>query len=208
MLCQDKDFYNKGYNLIVGVDEAGRGPLCGPVVAGAVILPKNYYNEHINDSKKLSPKQREIAFKEILKNAVCFGIGYVSAEEIDKINIYEASRIAMIKAIKNISIKQEFDLVISDDMPMKLPNIKVIPFIKGDAKFECVAAGSILAKVCRDHYMIAMSKKYPLYHFDKNKGYGTKEHMLALDKYGPIKGFHRYTYEPVRKSFVKQLKLF
>src|SRR5574344_3021427 len=207
MLCQDKDFYNKGYNLIVGVDEAGRGSLCGPVVAGAVILPKNYYNEHINDSKKLTPKRREIAFKEILKNAICFGIGYVSAEEINKINIYEASRIAMIKAIKNISIKQKFDLVISDDMPMKLPNIKVIPFIKGDAKFECVAAGSILAKVCRDHYMEAMAKKYPEYKLEKNKGYPTKEHVELVSKYGPIKGFYRYTYNPVKIAYIKSLKI-
>ena len=205
MLTFEEQYYNQKVKLIVGVDEAGRGPLCGPVVAGACILPKDYKNEEINDSKKLSSKKREKVFKEIIKNAIAYGVGFVDAETIDQINIYEASRIAMIKAISNLRVK--YDLILSDAMPMNLPERKVIPIVKGDAKCECIAAGSIIAKVCRDHYMEIMDKKYPEYHLAKNKGYPTKEHIAALYKYGPIKGFYRYTYGPVKVAFVKQLKI-
>jgi Ribonuclease HII len=206
MLDFEEQYYNENIKIIVGVDEAGRGPLCGPVVAGACILPRNYHNEDINDSKKLSAKVRERVFKEIIKNAIAYGVGYVDAKTIDEINIYEASRVAMIKAIRNLRVN--YDLILTDAMPMNLPNMKVIPLIKGDAKCECIAAGSIIAKVCRDHYMNEMAKKYPMYHLDKNKGYPTKEHIEALKKYGPIKGFYRYSYGPVKVSYVKQLKLF
>jgi len=205
MLTFEERFYSQKVKLIVGVDEAGRGPLCGPVVAGACILPKDYKNEEINDSKKLSSKKREKVFKEIIKNAIAYGVGFVDAETIDQINIYEASRIAMIKAISNLRVK--YDLILSDAMPMNLPERKVIPIVKGDEKCECIAAGSIIAKVCRDHYMEIMDKKYPEYHLSKNKGYPTKEHIAALYKYGPIKGFYRYTYGPVKVAFVKQLKI-
>src|SRR5574344_887413 len=206
MLTFEEQYYDEKTKLIVGVDEAGRGPLCGPVVAGACILPRDYKNENINDSKKLSEKQREKVFLEIIKNAIAYGVGYVDAPTVDKINIYEASRIAMIKAISNL--RSKYDLILSDAMPMNLPERKVIPIIKGDAKCECIAAGSIIAKVCCDHYMKAMSKKYPYYHLEKNKGYPTKEHIELLKKYGPIKGFYRYSYGPVKIAYVKQLKLF
>jgi len=206
MLTFEDQYYSENIKFIVGVDEAGRGPLCGPVVAGACILPKDYKNELINDSKKLSLKKRELVFKDIIKHAIAYGIGYVDAETIDRVNIYEASRIAMIKAISNLNSK--YQLILTDAMPIKIPNMEVIPIIKGDAKCECIAAGSILAKVCRDRYMDCMAKKYPNYHLDKNKGYPTKEHLELLNKYGPIKGFYRYTYGPVKVSVVKQLKLF
>lgn len=205
MLTFEDQYYSNKVELIVGVDEAGRGPLCGPVVAGACILPKGYKNEHINDSKQLSPKKREIVFKEIIKNSIAYGVGYVFPDVIDRVNIYEASRIAMIKAISNLHSK--YDLVLTDAMPLKIPNMEVMPIIKGDAKCECIASGSIIAKVCRDHYMEAMAKKYPEYHLDKHKGYPTKEHLELLEKYGPIKGFYRFSYKPVKISLVKQLKI-
>lgn len=205
MLTYEKNFYSEKIKIIVGVDEAGRGPLCGPVVAGACILPMDYLDEDINDSKKLSAKKREIVFKRIVKNSISYGIGYVSPKVIDEVNIYEASRIAMIKAISNL--RQKYDLILTDAMPIKLPNIEVIPIIKGDAKCECIAAGSILAKVCRDYYMEAMAKKYPEYKLEKNKGYPTKEHVELLNKYGPIKGFYRYTYNPVKIAYIKSLKI-
>lgn len=205
MLNYEENYRNENIKIIVGVDEAGRGPLCGPVVAGACVLPVNYSNELLNDSKKLSPKNRELVFLDLIKNSLAYGIGYVDAITIDKINIYEASKIAMIKAIANLRVK--YDLVLTDAMPLKLPNVEVIPIIKGDAKCACIAAGSIFAKVCRDHYMIAMSKKYPNYHLEKNKGYPTREHIALLNKYGPIKSFYRFSYSPVQISFVKMLKI-
>jgi ribonuclease HII len=205
MLNFEEQYYSGEVEVIVGVDEAGRGPLCGPVVAGACILPKDYKNRLINDSKKLSEKKREELFKEIIKHSLAYGVGYVGPEIIDRINIYEASKIAMMKAIKNLNIK--YDLVLTDAMPLKIPGVKVIPIIKGDAKCECIASGSIIAKVCRDHYMMAMSKKYPEYKLDKHKGYPTKEHLELLNLFGPIRGFYRYSYKPVKISLVKQLKI-
>ncbi len=203
MLNYEEQFYNNGIKLIAGTDEAGRGPLCGPVVAAAVILPKDYHNELINDSKKLTEKQREKAFLDIIKNAIAYGIGYVDSVTIDKINIYEASRKAMLIALNNMKIKPDF--IITDCMPLKFENTNVLALPHGDALCECIAAASILAKVCRDHYMNLIDKKYPQYDFKHNKGYGTKKHLEALDKYGPIEGFHRFSYGPVS---VKKIKLF
>ena len=203
MLNYEEQFYNNDVKLIAGTDEAGRGPLCGPVVAAAVILPKDYHNELINDSKKLTEKQREKAFLDIIKNALAYGVGYVDSVTIDKINIYEASRKAMLIALNNMKIKPDF--IITDYMPLKFENINVLPLPHGDALCECIAAASIIAKVCRDHYMNLIDKKYPQYDFKHNKGYGTKKHLEALDKYGPIKGFHRYSYGPVS---IKKVKLF
>ena len=203
MLNFEKQYYNEKIKLICGVDEAGRGPLCGPVVASAVILKEDFYCELINDSKKMSEKDREKAYKIILKDALAIGISYISSSEIDKINIYEASRKAMINAIKNLNIKP--NLILTDAMPIRSLDIEVIPIIKGDAKCECIAAASIIAKVSRDRYMKAISKKYPEYDLENNKGYGTKKHLEALKKYGPIPNFHRFTYAPIKGE---QLKLF
>lgn len=206
MLTYEKEFFEQGYHLIVGCDEAGRGPLAGPVVAAACILPSDYHNEDINDSKKITDKKRRALLDEIENHAIAFGIGIVSAEKIDEINIYQASRLAMNMAIENMA--HQFDLVLTDAMPLFGYDVPVIDIIKGDAKAQCIAAASIIAKVTRDEMMEALDELYPQYGFKHHKGYGTKEHLLALDKYGPIPGIHRYTYGPVQKAMHEQLSLF
>ena len=207
MLTFEQEFYSEKVNFIVGVDEAGRGPLCGPVVAACCILPKDYKNEKINDSKKLTEKKREELYKEILENCIDYGVGIVSPEIIDKVNIYEATKIAMGEAIKNL--KHEYQLILTDAMPLKGYKVEVIPIIKGDAKAMCIAAASIIAKVTRDHILDEYDKKYPEYGFKNHKGYGTKKHIEAINKFGIIKGFYRETYEPIKSIvFKKQLNLF
>ena len=205
-LDYQNQFYSKKIKLIVGVDEAGRGPLAGPVVAGACILPRDYKNEDINDSKKLSEKKREELFEIIKRDAIAYGIGIVDAETIDKVNIYEATKLAMKQAIANI--KTKYDLILTDAMPLKGFDVEIIPIIKGDAKCLNIAAASILAKVTRDHMMDELDKKYPEYGFKKHKGYGTELHIEALKKYGPIVGVHRYTYKPVVKVTLQEMSLF
>ena len=205
-LTFQNQFYSKKIKVIVGVDEAGRGPLAGPVVAAACVLSRAYINKEINDSKQLSAKKREELFEVIKKDALAYGIGVVSAEEIDKLNIYEATKKAMTEAINNLKIK--FDLILTDAMPLKGFDVEVVPIIKGDAKALPIAAASILAKVTRDHMMDELAKKYPEYKFEKHKGYGTAVHMEALKKYGPIKGVHRYSYKPVAKIALHEMNIF
>ncbi len=201
-----EQFYSKKVKVIVGVDEAGRGPLAGPVVAAACILPRTYINKEINDSKQLSEKKREELFEIIKKDAIAYGVGIVSAEEIDTLNIYEATKKAMKEAINNFKVK--FDLILTDAMPLKGFDVEVVPIIKGDAKAMPIAAASIIAKVTRDHMMEELGKKYPEYGFEVHKGYGTAKHMEALKKYGPIKGIHRYSYKPVAKVALGEMSLF
>lgn len=193
LLQYEKELYKEGYELICGCDEAGRGPLCGPVVAAAVILPKNYVLEGLNDSKKLSEKKREMFFEIIKKEAVSYGIGIVSAKEIDEINIYQASKKAMILAINDLKVKPEY--VLSDAMPMDL-DVPVRPIIHGDALSLNIAAASVLAKVTRDHIMYDLDKKYPQYEFKNHKGYPTKRHLELIKKYG-VTDDYRFTYKPV-----------
>lgn len=202
----EKQFYNDKVKLIVGCDEAGRGCLLGDVFAGAVILPSDFQCDLINDSKQLSEKQREEAYKIIVENAIAYGVGRCSAEEIDKMNILNASREAMVRAINNMNHK--FDMVITDAVKIKGLNVDVYPLIHGDALSLCVAAASIIAKVSRDHYCLELDKKYPEYQIAKHKGYGTKIHMEALEKYGPKKGLHRFTYAPVKKYLIQKVSLF
>lgn len=204
MLNLEENYYTEKVNFIVGVDEAGRGPLCGPVVAACCILPKEYKNEHINDSKKLSEKKREIAYKEIIENALDYGIGIVDAKRIDEINIYEATKEAMHIAISKLKIS--YDLILTDAMKLQNEKVEVIPLIKGDAKCECIAAASIIAKVTRDHILEEYDKKYPQYGFKSHKGYGTKKHIEAIKQYGIIKDFHRESYEPI-KSLIKNKQI-
>ena len=190
-----------GYKIIIGTDEAGRGPLYGPVVAAACVLPSDFELAGLTDSKQLTEKKREFYFEYIKEHALCYGIGIVSAKEIDEINIYEASRKAMMIAIAEIRKNWKVDYVLTDAMP--LPNLD-IPFeaiIKGDAKSISIAAASVLAKVTRDHMMYEVDKKYPMYGFGNHKGYPTKKHIEALEKYGIIDGY-RLTYGPV-KSLLK-----
>ena len=194
LLKYEKELYKQNITLIAGVDEVGRGPLVGPVVAAAVILPKNYKLEGLDDSKKLTEKKREKLYPIIMKDAIAVGIGEVSAKEIDEINIYEASRKAMMKAIDNLKIKPEYILV--DAMPL----FTEIPFnaiIHGDALSLSIAAASVIAKVTRDKMMIDLDEKYPMYGFKKHKGYPTKLHLENLKKYGPLENY-RFTYGPVR----------
>jgi len=205
-LDYQNQFYSDKVNLIVGVDEAGRGPLAGPVVAAAVILPRAYNNKDINDSKQLSEKKREELFEIIKKDAIAYGVGIVSSEVIDEINIYEATKVAMKEAINNL--KHNYDLILTDAMKLKGFDVEVIDIIKGDAKALPIAAASIIAKVTRDHMMDELDEKYPQYGFKKHKGYGTKAHLDALNKYGPIKGVHRYSYKPVKNAANPQLSLF
>lgn len=199
MLDYEDQYYKDNINTIVGIDEAGRGPLCGPVVAACCILKKGYKNPNINDSKKLTEKKREEVYKEIIENSVDYGIGIVSPKRIDEINILEATKEAMKIALSQLKI--DYDLVLIDAVKLNLdkPSISII---KGDAKCECIAAASIIAKVTRDHLMSDISKKYPEYGFEKHKGYGTKSHIEAIKKFGVIEGFYRETFEPI-KTLVK-----
>lgn len=199
MLDYEKPIFEQGYTRIVGCDEAGRGPLCGPVVCASCILPIGYQNELINDSKKLTDKKRRILFDEIKKVAIAYAIVAISPEEIDKINIYEASRKGMTLAIKQMEVKPDY--IITDCMPLfGFDGIPQENLVKGDAKAMCVAAASILAKVTRDKIMEEIDKQYPQYNIKKHKGYPTKEHIELLNKYGPIKGLYRYSYNPVKQA--------
>ena len=205
-LDYEQQFYSESIQLIVGCDEAGRGCLLGPVYAGAVILPKDFSHELINDSKQLSEKKREEAYKVIIENAIAWGVGFCTPEEIDDINIYNASRLAMERAIENMNHK--YDLIITDCMKMPNARVGVIDLVHGDAKAQCVAAASIIAKVSRDHVCYELDKQYPQYNIKKNKGYGTKDHLEALKKYGPVKGLHRFSYGPIKSLFIEKVTLF
>ena len=202
----EQQFYSDDVKFIVGCDEAGRGCLLGPVYAGAVILPQGFYHKLINDSKKLTEKQREEAYKVIIENAVAWGVGFCTPEEIDEINILNASRLAMERAIENMN--HNYDLIITDCMKMPKAKVDVIDLVHGDARALCVAAASIVAKVSRDHVCYDLDKVYPQYNIRKNKGYGTKDHLEALKKYGPVKGLHRFTYAPIKALFIEKITLF
>lgn len=193
MLEYETELYKKGLTLICGVDEVGRGPLIGPVVAAAVILPTNYFHEDIKDSKKLTEKKREKLYDIIIKDAISIGIGIVDESEIDKINIYEATKVAMKTAINNLKIKPEHILIDAMKLDLNIPSTSII---KGDAKSESIAAASIIAKVTRDRMLDEMDKEYPMYDLKHNKGYGTKKHLEALKKHGPCV-HHRKTFKPV-----------
>lgn len=199
LLAYEKKLYKDNITLIAGVDEVGRGPLVGPVVAAAVILPKNYELKGLNDSKKLSEKKREELYPIIMKDAISVGIGEVSAKEIDEINIYEASRKAMMNALDNLRVKPEYILV--DAMPL-FTDTPHEAIIHGDALSLSIAAASVIAKVTRDRMMIELDEKYPMYGFKKHKGYPTKLHLENLKKYGPLKNY-RFTYGPVRDLIIK-----
>lgn len=190
-LMKEFDREYKIYGTICGIDEAGRGPLCGPVVAAAVILPDEYNILYINDSKKLSETKREEVYKEIDKYAVAYGVGIVSPERIDEINILQATYEAMRTAIHKLSVTP--DILLNDAVTIPMVDIKQVPIIKGDAKSQSIAAASIVAKVTRDHLMEEYDKLYPEYGFAKHKGYGTAAHIKAIKEYGPCP-IHRRTF--------------
>lgn len=195
----ENNLHHLGAKYIAGVDEAGRGPLAGPVFAAAVILKPDAKFTHVDDSKKLSEKQRLLALEEIKAQSISISIGISSVEEIDLINIYRASREAMLSAIKHLKVKPDYLLI--DAMPIEI-DIPTESIIKGDQKSISIACASIVAKTARDAYMLEMDKLFPNYGFKNHKGYGTKEHLLALETYG-ITPIHRKSYEPV-KSMLKR----
>ncbi len=191
----EKELIQKGYACVAGVDEAGRGPLAGPVFAAAVILPEGEIIEGINDSKKLSPKKRDELYDIIREKAIAVSSASVDEKTIDEINILNATYLAMQKAVAGLNPKPDFVLVDGNRAPEL--DIECDTLVKGDAKSISIAAASIVAKVERDRYIIEMAKKYPEYGFEKHKGYGTKEHCEAILKYGP---------SPIhRKTFLKKL---
>ena len=179
----EHEAYLKGYTAVCGIDEAGRGPLAGPVYAAAVWLPEGLVIDGLNDSKKLSEKKREALFDVIKENAVAYGIGFADEKEIDEINILQATYLAMRRAYDNMQKACDYVLIDGNRMPpMPVPGETIV---KGDAKSPSIAAASILAKVSRDRVMLEYAKQYPGYHFEKHKGYGTKLHYAMLDQYGP-----------------------
>ena len=195
LLKYEKELYEKNIEYIAGVDEVGRGPLVGPVVAACVVLPKNYNLEGLTDSKKLSEKKRDKFYDIILKDALGVGIGIISPEKIDEVNIYEASKLAMIEAINNVKCNIEHVLI--DAMPLNL-EIPSTSIIHGDALSLSIAAASVIAKVTRDRMMYELDKEYPEYGFAKHKGYPTKLHLENIKKYGILDNY-RKSYKPVKE---------
>ncbi len=191
----EKELHDKGYEHVCGVDEAGRGPLCGPVFAAACILPDGLVIEGLNDSKKLTEKKREALFDVIKKEAIAYCIASASVEEIDELNILEADLLAMRRAIDGLSVKADFAII--DGNVARDFQIPAAAVVKGDAKSMSIAAASVLAKIARDRICLELDREYPQYEIAKHKGYGTKAHMDALRKYGP---------SPIhRKKFIRFL---
>ena len=190
----EEALYNQGIEYIAGVDEVGRGPLAGPVVAAAVILPKGFYLPGVTDSKKLSELKREQFYEIIQKEAVSVGIGVVEAEVIDDINIYEATKKAMMAALMNLTMPPEHVLIDAMTLPIAIPQQSII---KGDATSISIAASSIIAKVTRDRMMKELAEKHPSYGFEKHMGYGTKQHLEAIEKHGVL-AEHRKTFAPIK----------
>ena len=187
----EKEAAAKGYKAVCGVDEAGRGPLAGPVCAAAVILPENTIIEGVNDSKKLSEKKREALFDVIKEQALSYSIAFASVEEIEKMNILNATMLAMKRAVEGLDVKADYAMIDGN----RLPNLDIDSefIIKGDAKSMSIACASILAKVSRDRLLYKYAEEFPEYSFDKHKGYGTKVHVESLKKYGPCK-YHRLSF--------------
>lgn len=201
----ERKLWDNGVDYIAGIDEVGRGPLIGPVVTACVILPKNFILEGLTDSKKLSEKKREEYYDYIMEHALSISIGMMDETIIDKVNIYEATKLAMYQAVEKSPIRPEHILI--DAMKLEKLEISSTSIIKGDAKSISIAAASVIAKVTRDRMMVELDKKYPMYGFKCHKGYPTKKHIEAIEKYGLIDGY-RKTFKPVstilEKGIVKQ----
>lgn len=191
----EAEAHKNGYAVVCGVDEAGRGPLAGPVFAAAVILPENYSHEILNDSKKLSEKKRDLVYDDIIRDAVAYSVGIATEKEIDDINILNATFLAMKRAVDGLSIKP--DLAYIDGNRYPNTGVKEVTIVKGDSKCMSVAAASIIAKVSRDRFMLGVAEQYPEYEFPKHKGYGTKLHYELIEKYG-VSPVHR-------RSFLKKI---
>lgn len=198
----ENDLRKNGIQYIAGVDEVGRGPLAGPVVSSALILREDFYLPGLTDSKKLSKQKREQYYDIILKEAISVSVSFISAKEIDVINIYEATKQAMMRAIAGLSIQPEHVLIDAMQLPINIPQTSII---KGDDNSISIAASSVVAKVERDRYMERLSNKYPEYGFDRHMGYGTKEHIQALQTYG-VTEEHRKSFRPVNELLHLQYK--
>lgn len=191
MLKYENELYNQGVEIVAGVDEAGRGPLAGPVTAAAVIFPKGVVIPGINDSKKLSEKKREWLYDVIIKNALAYGVAFIGEKTIDEINILNATFEAMKQAVESLEVKPEYVLI--DGNASKNISIPHRCIVKGDANSQSIAAASILAKVSRDRYMCKLDEEYPQYNFKKHKGYGTREHIEKIREFG-ASHVHRKTF--------------
>ncbi|MBM7635893.1 ribonuclease HII [Streptococcus saliviloxodontae] len=200
MLCYERAAYQKGYQVIAGIDEVGRGPLAGPVVAACVVLPKDCKIRGLNDSKKIPKKKHEEVYQHVLDEAVAVGIGIKDNQVIDRVNIYEATKLAMIEAIDKLQGQVSPDYLLIDAMTLEVP-IEQESIIKGDANSLSIAAASIVAKVTRDRLMAAYDREFPGYAFAQNAGYGTKDHLAGLDRLG-VTPIHRQSFEPI-KSMLK-----
>lgn len=200
----EKELNNRGVNYIAGVDEVGRGPLVGPVVTACVVLPKNYKLDGLTDSKQLSEKKREAFYDIIMNDALGVGIGIKDEKVIDEVNIYEATKLAMYEAIDNNPSKIEHVLI--DAMKLDKLDIPSTSIIKGDQLSITIAAASVVAKVTRDRMMDELDQKYPMYDFKHNKGYPTKKHIEAIEKYGIIDE-HRKTFKPVCNNLHRYLEI-
>lgn len=195
MLMYENNCYNDGAQFVAGVDEAGRGPLAGPMVIGAVILPQNVFIKGLNDSKKLTAAKREQLYGEILEKALAVSVNIVSVYNIDRLNIYRATQEGMAQVLESLKIRPQAALI--DAMPVQAGNIKTCSLIHGDALSASIAAASVIAKVTRDRMMEQLAAEYPQYGWAHNKGYGSAEHMQAVLEYGAT-NWHRRSYEPVK----------
>lgn len=200
----ERELREMGIKYIAGVDEVGRGPLVGPVVAACVVLPDEFNLDGLTDSKKLSEKKRDFFFEEIKRQALGIGVGIIDEKKIDEVNIYEATKLAMKKAIEECNKQIEIEHILIDAMPLEI-DIPTTSIIKGDLKSITISAASVIAKVTRDRMLYELDLKYPMYDFKRNKGYPTKKHLEAIDKYGIIDE-HRRSYGPVA-DYVKEHNL-
>ena len=199
MYKYERELGKRGYEFICGVDESGRGPLAGPLFVAAVILPLGKKYKYINDSKLLNEKKRKLAYEEVVTNALSISVSVATVDEIDKYNIYQSTKMKMIDSIKTLEIKPDFVLI--DAMNIEEIQNK-LSLIKGDRRSISIAAASVVAKVKRDEYMLQLDEKYPMYNFQKNKGYPTKEHKMLLKQFGPCNE-HRKSFKPVKDLLLK-----
>jgi ribonuclease HII len=201
MLAFEKKYWQQGIKYIAGCDEAGRGPLAGPLVVAAVILAEGVFISGLNDSKKLSAAKREKLYGEVCEKAISITVNIVGPKDIDELNIYQATKISMEKCLVNLLPYPQVALI--DAMPENIANMKTESLVHGDARSASIAAASIIAKVTRDRIMIELDKEYPQYGLAGHKGYGSQRHMDAIAKFGPIK-WHRRSYEPIKSLCLKQ----
>ena len=204
MLSYERNYYEEGAKLIAGVDEAGRGPLAGPLVIAAVVMPQEFFISGLNDSKQISASKRDKLYDEILQKALSVSVNIVSISNIDELNIYRATQQGMAEVL--LHLDKQPDVALIDAMPVEAGDIKTVSLIHGDALSASIAAASIIAKVTRDRIMEKLDALYPAYKFANNKGYGSKDHMQAIDQDG-VTEWHRRSYEPVKSLNLEAVKV-